>query len=422
MRESCFALGLSAMALGCVHTPQVRTPPGDSPPVAAEEVTRAWEDASAVFARHDAAGAWDGEACRASLTAFERIRTREGRQDPRAVYMSGLVAERCGNEDGARQLYERAVELDPALCEARTALGVGLMERGETAAARAAFEETLRQDARCAPAYLNLAILQSENPAERAAAVDSLRRALAVRADYLPALNQMALVYLGWSEERPELLDLAAVVCRQAQLIDEGYAPIYNTWALIEVARGDLTAAVAKLSRARQLDPSLFEAHMNFGQLTLSQRAYEDAAQAFAAARELRPSSYDAAIGLGVSLRGLRRPEDAEASYRAALEIDEARPEAWFDLAVLYQEHRDGTVAQLQQAEGFLAKFVRRARRGEGHAAVLEDTLRWCSDAQDGRARRRRSTCQRGRAQNIHDALVIHVARAETDRPPWTRE
>ena len=49
----------------------------------------------------------NGEACRESLAAFEAIRTGDGEQDARAVYMSGLVAERCGNEDGAREDAER---------------------------------------------------------------------------------------------------------------------------------------------------------------------------------------------------------------------------------------------------------------------------------------------------------------------------
>ncbi|MEC7525651.1 MAG: tetratricopeptide repeat protein [Myxococcota bacterium] len=412
-----------AAAVGCAHTPTVTPLVGDpARPPSEAQVTRAWEDASEVFARHDAAGAWDGEACRESLAAFEAIRTGDGAQDARAVYMSGLVAERCGNEDGARRLYERSVELDPELCEPRTALAARLMERGRSVEARAALEAAIARNARCAPAYLNLAVLQSEDPDQREAAIDSLRRALASRSDYLPALNQMALVYLAMSEARPELLDLAAVVCRQAQLVDDAYAPIYNTWALIDVARGDVTAAVAKLARARALDPSLFEAHMNFGQLTLSQRAYEDAARAFGEARALRPESYDAAVGLGVALRGLRRPDEAEASYRAALEIDAARAEAWFDLAVLYHEHRDGTVEQLRQAEAYLEEFVRRAR-GVGRPSqtlerTLEETLRWCHDPP---ARRRRVTCHRGRAQSLHDALVLHGAREDAERPAYTR-
>ena len=50
-----------AAAVGCAHTPTVTPLVGDPPrPPSEAQVTRAWEDASEVFARHDAAGAWDG--------------------------------------------------------------------------------------------------------------------------------------------------------------------------------------------------------------------------------------------------------------------------------------------------------------------------------------------------------------------------
>lgn len=409
--------GASAWMVGCAHAPAVVTvvPPGTPP--TGEDVAE-WEEATAVFARHDGAGVWDGEACRETLAAFEAISARRAHQNPRAVYMSGLVAQRCGNDEGATQLFSRSLELDETLCEPRVALGLMAMDAGHGAEARETFERAVEHDGRCAPAYVNLAILQAENPAEREAAVANLRRALATRADYLPALNQLARIYLEWSDERPELRDLAQMVCRQAQLIDATYAPIYNTWALIDVSRGDITGAAAKLERAVTLDPELYEAWMNFAQITLSQRAYTDAARAFRAALALRSRSYDAAVGLGVALRGLSEPEDAELSYRAAVEIDADRPEAWFDLAVLYHEHRDGSVEELEQALEFYREFVERSRGEPTFAETTENVLRWCAD--DARPRRRRArTCQRGRAQVIFDTLEL--LGQQTERPAWTR-
>jgi len=421
MREAssglaCVLVACAWMA-GCGHGTQtvIRPPvPPDEPP--SEVELARWEDAAALFARHEAAGDWDGEACLRTLGAFESV--SEGGQRAQAVYMTGLVAQRCGNEDGARRLFSRALEIDETLCEARVALAVMDLEGEHVDRARAAFARAVELDNQCVPAYLNLASLQAQLPGQREAAVANLRRALAVRADYLPALDQLARVYLAWSDERPELLRLAAVVCRQAQLIDDGYAPIYNTWALIDLAQGDPTAAAAKLDRAVTLDPTFFAAWMNFGQVTLSQRAYEDAARAFGRARELRPGSYDAAIGLGVALRGLTRPEDAEASYRAALEIDDDRAEAWFDLAVLYHEHRQGTPAQLRQALSFLDQFARRARRHPSLEDALEETARWCPEQNEGRARRR-SSCRPGRAQLIVTSLELLGESVE--RPDWVR-
>lgn len=405
---------------GCGHAVVVPPEGPPNPPGPTPEEVAAWEDASTLFSRHEAEGRWDGEACHETLAAFERVsEAREG-QNPRAVYMMGLVASRCGSEDRAAGLYRRALELEPTLCEARVGLALQRLHAGDEEAARQGFEVAISDDNLCASGYVNLAALQARHPSQREQAVANLRRALSVRADYLPALDQMALVYLGWSEERPELLDLAEVVCRQAQLIDPDYAPIYNTWALIDVQQGDITGAAAKLARAAELDPSFFEAHMNFGQLTLSQRAYRDAAAAFEAARRLRPESYDAAVGLGVAMRGLSRPEEAERMYRAALELDGDRPEAYFDLAVLYQEHRDGTSEQLQQAEAFLRDFVQRARGGE-FGDQIREVIRWC-DATPSR-RRRRTSCQLGRVQVIRQSLALMRGESPPTQPPaWIRE
>lgn len=402
---------------GCAHGTGVAPPPLPPPegPPDQAEVER-WEEATEVFARRDAEGTWDGEACREALAAFERV-SAEG-QRPRAVYMTGLVAQRCGNEEGARQLFGRALELEAGLCEARVALGLMELDAGRAGPAREHFERAVRDDPQCATGYVNLAVLQARAPEQREEAVANLRRALAVRSDYLPALNQMARIYLEWSEERPELRPLAAVVCRQAQLIDAAYAPIYNTWALIDLADGDVTAAVAKLEHAVRLDPSFYEAWMNFGQLTLSQRAYADAARAFDRARALRPDSYDAAVGLGVAQRGLARPDAAEEAYRAAVALDGDRAEAWFDLAVLYHEHREGTVEQLREALSLLGRFVERARGRSDLAQAMQDAMRWCGERPSGR-RGAASSCRPGRAEVIVGSLELLGSPVE--RPAWTR-
>ena len=162
---------------------------------------------------------------------------------------------------------------------------------------------------------------------------------------------------------------------------------------------------------------------MNFGQLTLSQRAYGDAARAFTRARELRPRSYDAAIGAGVAMRGLSRPEDAERLYRAALDLDEDRPEAYFDLAVLYHEHRDGTAAQLEAATEFLEQFVQRARRTQRFSDQVAEVLRWCDSTRSRRRRRGQAQCQMGRVQAILQAQVFLNGESHAPQMPgWLRE
>lgn len=134
----------------CAHAPPVVAPIAGPTPVDEEAAVALYEDAAAVFARHDAAGVWDGNACHESLAAFEGVNARMRGRSAHALYMSGLVAARCGNASGARDFYGRALEVEPGLCEARVALGLMELEAGHTAPARAAFEAAVEHDNRCA--------------------------------------------------------------------------------------------------------------------------------------------------------------------------------------------------------------------------------------------------------------------------------
>ena len=54
-----------------------------------------------------------------------------------------------------------------------------------------------------------------------------------------PRSTRWRCLFLGRAQDNKKMLDLAGVVCRQAQLINANYAPIYNTWGLINVQQGE---------------------------------------------------------------------------------------------------------------------------------------------------------------------------------------
>src|SRR6185436_7792389 len=127
------------------------------------------------------------------------------------------------------------------------------------------------------------------------------------------------------------MLDLAEVVCSQAQKIDVNYLAIYNTWGLIDLRRGEIISAAAKFQKAFDLDPKMFEAYMNFAQITIGFRGYEDARNAFSKALELQPKSFDATVGLGVAYRGLDQKDKAEEYYQKAISMNGQRPEPYYN-------------------------------------------------------------------------------------------
>lgn len=336
-------------------------PPGVTPEVHALSV------ALERFAEAERDG-WTDDRCRATSEAFAwpALHATAARSAD-AHFMDGLVRQRCGDPAGAARAYQRAISVQPSACRPRVAIGVLLDEGDHVDEAVAAFREAIRLDPRCGPAYTNLGALHRRAGRLDDALVD-LRRGLAVDADDVVALNEMALALLARASADSRALDLAGVVCRQAQLIDPAFAPLYNTWALVDVRAGRLTTALAKLRRAVELDPRLFAAHMNLGSVTLSYRGYEDARAAFTAALELREDDYDALVGLGVALRGLGDPAAALEAYERARRAIPARPEAYFNLGLLHQDHLGGGLEALAEAERQLRAFLERADGAPAYA------------------------------------------------------
>ncbi len=387
------------------------------------EVTEAahnhWREAVSMFEQHDrAANGWTQEHCAATMEKFNQANAAQGGRFTEAIYMLGVVSGRCGNEEQAQQYYQQALATNANYCGALVGVGLADMRADRTQQARQRFELAIRQNNQCTAAYVNLAIIQRANPNETREALNNLRRALAIESDYLPAFNQMALLYYDQAADNRQMLDLAEVVCRQAQLINGNYAPIYNTWGLVNVRQGNIIAALAKFQRAFQLDPNFFEAYMNFGQLTLGYRGYQDASQAFTRAHELQPRNYDALLGLGAALRGLNQLDDAERRYREAIALDAQRPEAYYNLGLLYQDYMGGQEAQLNQAVAFYNQFVERAAN-QRYAETRENVTRTCRRRPETQRRRRPGQgrqrpvsewvggCTPGRIQQIQENLRL---------------
>jgi tetratricopeptide (TPR) repeat protein len=377
-----------------------------------EEAHNRWVQALSRFQQVDGARGWNGEACSSVDGMFEGANDAQGGNFTEAIYMRGVIAQRCKDDERARGFYNRALETNQTFCKARSAIGTMQLSAGQTGPAEQTFQRALTDDTRCTEAYVNLAVIQRERGgANVAEALNNLRRALAIDANYLPAFNQMALLYLELAQdaENEQMLDLAGVVCRQAQLLDRDYAPIYNTWGLVNVRQDNIIEALQLFERATRLDNDMFEAHMNFGEITISFRGYEDAKNSFTRAVELRPNDYNAHIGLGAALRGLRQMDRARAEYERAIEIDGSRPEAFFNLGLLHQDYMDGTAEQLRQAKQFYEQFLSKVGSNARYAGTVEDLRRRCriqrSGSRNRRQRRRSDDCRPGRLQNIDTAL-----------------
>jgi len=315
--------------------------------------------------REAATAGWNEARCTNVADLFqEAAEEQEGGNFHEAWFNRGMSFHNCGKSEEATEAFRRSLQAKDAFGPPRVMLGIYAHRRGNAGEAFRMFEQTIRNDPQNVEAYTNLAMLQRERNQGRdgTESLSNIRRALAVDAQYMPAFNQLALLYLGQAEDERATLQLASVVCKQGTQIDANYAPIWNTWGLVNMQEGSIIGALAKFEKAFQLNDRFFEAYMNFGAITLSFRGYEDAKTAFTKAMGLNRRSYEAHIGLGVALRGLDQVEPAKVEYEAAKDIDSARPDSYFNLGILYQDYMSGSVEEFQKAKQYLNEFSQRAQ------------------------------------------------------------
>lgn len=374
-----------------------------------------WKDGKKKFEQYEKKG-WNDARCDEVVGLFEEAVSAQS-DFAEALYMAGLTEDRCDRHEQAMEFYRKALRESDKYCKARVAVGLDKMRNGDNlAAAKQEFVRAVQNDPQCTEGYVNLAITQRRQggAANNGEALNNLRRALAINAQYLPAFNEMALLYLDEAEGNKKKLDLAEVVCSQAQKIDKQYPPVYNTWGLIDLRRKDIISAAAKFKKAIELDPDMFEAYMNFGNITLGFRGYQDAKNAFVKAVELQPDSYEAHLGLGVAYRGLEQNEKAQSEYEKAIELDAKRPQAYYNLGVLYQDFMGGTMEDMNQAKKYYDQFLSRARGERKFASTIEEITRRCA-AKKGR-RRRNKDCTNGRLQNIEETVNALKAMEEMQK------
>jgi tetratricopeptide (TPR) repeat protein len=374
----------------------VKTGGGQSVNVTAH---KQWTEGVKLFKQYDGKGGWNDAKCDEVAGHFTSAAAAQ-KKFAEALYMAGLANDRCGRRDKAQDFYRQAVGANAKFCKARVAIALEAQRQGGSSESE--FARAVQDDPQCTEGYVNLAIMQRKRGVEgNKEALSNLRRALAIDAQYLPAFNEMALLYLSEAADNTKKLDLAEVVCSQAQKINASYAPIYNTWGLIDLRRNKIIDAAAKFQKATELDPKIFEAHMNFARITIGFRGYQDAKAAYEQALSLQPSDFEAQLGLGVALRGLQENAKAEEAYEKATKLQPNRPEPYYNLGVLYQDFMNGTADEMKKARGYYQEFLSRAGSDKRFAPTVEEIQRKCKQETGKRRSQGKNACIAGRIQNI---------------------
>lgn len=377
------------------------------------------------MAQHDKADDWNEGTCKSVAQTFVDAAKEQGsRTFSEALYNAGLANQRCKKDADAKQYFKQVLDKDPKFHRARAQLALySFAESGEKN-----IDEAIREMRQAAvvdaqyknvEALVNLGMLyikrnnqspDSDGPTDLARAKRFIQSALAVDDSFMPAFNQLAILYLEAAKQKAgrdsrqrtatnaskgkkkvidtQALELAGIVCSQAIKKNPKYAPIHNTAGMIQVELANLNSAVSEFNTARQLDPSFYEAQMNFAAVNMQFRGFAQAEQAYRAALKMRPNDYDAHLGLALALRGQiddsnfdKLVKEASSEIDAAKKIAPDRAETYYNDAILTQEYKakaggKSGETELQNAKGLFGQFIQKA----GSAPEFADAVKRSRD------------------------------------------
>jgi Tfp pilus assembly protein PilF len=379
----------------------------------------------------DASNGWNHAVCAEYIEFFQAMAKTE--RGASSLYDAGVVAAHCNQRDDAERLFSDALARDSKFSSARADLALMKLEDRKEADIDTAIAELSRavQDSQYqnVRALVSLARLETKrmssaadtdgaNDVERAE--KNLKRALAVDDASAPALNQLALLYYTTAKGEKERLELALLIATQGKKRHPNDAPTHNTLGLIYIALGDPTSAAASFNDARKLDPSFFEAHMNYAAVNLGFRGFAEAESAYRAALRTGPNEYDAHLGLAVALRGQigddnfeHQIELVDVEIQTAKKLSPTRPEAYYNDAILtadYKSRLQGKAGQtaLVDAKRLYGEFVARAKGNAAFDTQVEDVtaVSTKSDAECMRPGAKDAPgCKKGRIQNIDEMM-----------------
>ncbi len=427
------AAALLVWATGCssgTTGPGGKTPGGATGPtdskgnaVSAAAVNK-FNGALDTMAQHDKAGDWNEASCTATATMFVEAAKEQGDKTfGEALYNAGLANQRCKKSVEAKAFFKQVLDKDPKFHRARSQLALyAFTESGEKNfdPAIAEMRQAAITDAQFknVEALVNLGMLyikrnnqtaDNDGPNDLGRAKKYIQSALAVDDGFMPAFNQLAILYLETANQKAgrdakqktatsggkkqkkidtQALELAALVCSQAIRKNPKYAPIHNTAGMIQVELANLNSAVSEFNTARTIDPTFYEAQMNYAAVNLQFRGFAQAEEAYRAALKMRPTDYDAHLGLALALRGQiddsnfdKKVAEAAAEIEAAKKAAPERAETYYNDAILTQEYKaksggKGGEGELINAKGLFGQFVQKA----GGAAEFADAVKRSKD------------------------------------------
>jgi len=261
------------------------------------------------------------------LRAFTRALTRERRTVPSteepdsqdadadAAYARGEACLERGDDAEAEAAFTRALELDPQRVEAYVQRGSLRAQRGATAEARADYDAALDLDPRDSAALFKRAVLALNTGGDLEQALRDATLALESEANRAEGLRLRAMLQIARGQPTEALADLERCLAEDPS----------NAGALDERARlrrlSDPAAALSDHTRAIELSPTNGTLWLNRGHTRLLAGDPQGALDDLDRASELAAKSSAVHLFRGHALHQLGRKREALESFERAVEL-----------------------------------------------------------------------------------------------------
>lgn len=281
--------------------------------------------------------------------------------EPNLSSLLGAALNRQGRGAEAEPLLRRSLEIEPGYAKGHEELGRSLLQLGRADDAIASLRRALELDPRLQSAQLTLidALTEAGHAAEAGQVMQSFLRAdparelIAKAAEHHRAgrleeaeeayrevlkrnpRNLEALRLLGVIAISTEHYGQAEQLLKRAVDIAPDYLAAWIDLSRAQLERFDLTAALASIHRAEQLNPHSVHVQVNIANVLARSGKNEEAIAAYHRAIALKADATAACVGLGNTLRTVGRQAEAIEAYRRAAALRPELSEAWWSLSNL---------------------------------------------------------------------------------------
>jgi tetratricopeptide (TPR) repeat protein len=256
---------------------------------------------------------------------FERALRMQPAMVPAHMGMGNALA-MGGRNEAALDCYEQALRLRPKLAEGEFAAGYVLVRMGRAKEAERRYRRALALRPDFAAAWMNLGVLLREAGRDMYAEA-ALRRAVELRPDLIAGWVNLALL-----ERERNRMEAAEACLHRAIELDPEQVETQIAWCQHCAKKGHKPAAWNWLEQALEREPEHAEALNMKGILLHGEGRFAEAVEAFERAEAL--GHLAASSNRGNCLLEMGRMEEALKAHELAVERDPKHPGAQYNLAL----------------------------------------------------------------------------------------